>query len=151
MRHFSNRRKNRMLITILICMQWKSSRFLSPVSTVLARNAAPGTLSYTLQDGHGKKRTKNKREGKRLHFLSLDLLKSQLPHLHQGIFSHSFVSNVNKTICSWDKTRICNASYSLGPKSYRIYGRRIRWLRPFRIRQGKPIKRQLYAINAYFD
>ena len=30
---------NRMLITRLICIQWKSSRFLFPVSTVSARNA----------------------------------------------------------------------------------------------------------------
>ena len=30
---------NRMLITRLICIQWKSSRFLIPVSTVSARNA----------------------------------------------------------------------------------------------------------------
>ena len=30
---------NHMLITSLICIQWKSSRFLFPVSTVAARNA----------------------------------------------------------------------------------------------------------------
>ena len=30
---------NRMLLTRLICIQWKSSRFLSPVSTISARNA----------------------------------------------------------------------------------------------------------------
>ena len=31
---------NRMLITRLICIQWKSRRFLSPVSTVFARNVS---------------------------------------------------------------------------------------------------------------
>ena len=35
----SSSKINRMLITRLICIQWKSSRFLSPVSTVSARYA----------------------------------------------------------------------------------------------------------------
>ena len=53
-----------------------------------------------------RKEKKEKKKRKRLHSLRLAFLKRLLPHLHQGIFSHSFVSNVNKTICLWDKTRI---------------------------------------------
>ena len=37
---------SRMLITRLICIQWKSSRFLSPVSTVSARNAWDNGLTF---------------------------------------------------------------------------------------------------------
>ena len=60
---------NRMLITRLICIQWKSSRFLSPVSTVSARNAL---RRGQLIGAHQKRKHKTKR---RIFRVSLALLK----------------------------------------------------------------------------
>ena len=60
-RHF-NRRKNSMLITRLICIQWKfatpdhryiTQRFLVPISTVSARNAWHNDLPFVSQKFQG--------------------------------------------------------------------------------------------------
>ena len=81
-----------MLITRLICIQWKSSRFLSPVSTVSARNA--WDHDYHL----GKTRKKN-----RLHFWSLALIK-QARLMNEWMIVRSFL------------LFSCSSAWASGPK-----------------------------------
>ena len=107
---------NCILITRLISIQWKSSRFLSSVSTVFARNAGP-TIKLGPTD-----------EKKRLHFKSLALLKQARLTIHWFNFYNKNKSSIVKTTTSSDNLlavklhlRIILHFVTFMVKSYYIY------------------------------
>ena len=84
---------NLMFITRLSCIQWKTWRFLSPASTVSARNVSE-YIAYHLRRSHEKKKTEKKEKPAFLESRSLtaSLSINQFSYFHV-LFSHSAVPN----------------------------------------------------------
>ena len=93
LRFQSSPKINHMFITRLSCIQWKTWRFLSPASTVSARNVSE-YIAYHLRRSHEKKKQKKKEKPAFLESRSLtaSLSINRFSYFHM-LFSHSAVPN----------------------------------------------------------
>ena len=93
LRFQSSPKINHMFITRLSCIQWKTWRFLSPASTVSARNVSE-YIAYHLRRSHEKKKSRKKEKPAFLEYRSLtaSLSINQFSYFLL-LFSHSAVPN----------------------------------------------------------
>ena len=92
----SSSKINCMFITRLICI-YNESRHDSFSQFPQSSIGTPGTLNYLSERTRAKKRKKKKKEAPV--FSETCFSKTSIATFTSRYFSHSFVSNVNKTIC----------------------------------------------------